>query len=217
MPGILPACPVAGSQLFRGDTTTEGRACDVLHAMKRIITIAILSTSLFANAGERSVLDKVRDKTEQVVEKTIDKTKEIVRDTKEVARDTKDSIKRTARRAERPARPSWCTTKECLSDQLPVYRGAATVSLADLGREIAAVKAQTPTGAPLYFMTRLQSLDEQLALLTERLSVLSLEQFQLRTAGPRIDFDQCVADLEEAISQAESGTVVLNGSILIAK
>lgn len=185
--------------------------------MKKIIILAILSTSLFANAGERNIIDKVRDKTEAVVEKTIDKTKEVVRDTKEVARDTKDSIKRTVRRADRPVRPTWCTTKECLSDHLPVYREAATVSLADLGRDIAAVKAQTPAGAPAYFRTRIQSLDEQLALLTERLSVLSLEQFQVRTTGPRIDFDQCVADLEQAIIQAENGTVVLNGSILIAK
>lgn len=185
--------------------------------MKKIITIAILSTALFVKAEERSVIDKVRDKTEAVVEKTIDKTKEIVRDTKEVARDTKDSIKRTVRRAERPVRPSWCTTKECLSDQFPVYRGAAAVSLADLGREIAVVKAQTPAGAPQYFTTRLQALDEQLAFLSERLSLLSQEQFQVRTTGPRVDFDQCVADLEQAISQAESGTIVLNGSILIAK
>lgn len=185
--------------------------------MKKIIILAILSTSLFANAGERNILDKVRDKTEAVVDKTIDKTKEVIRDTKEVARDTKDSIKRTTRRAERPVRPGWCTTKECMGENLPVYREAATVSLADLGREIAAVKAQTPAGAPAYFRTRVQSLDEQLALLTDRLSVLSAEQFQVRTTGPRIDFDQCVADLEQAIIQAENGTIVLNGSILIAK
>ena len=172
--------------------------------MKTLITIAALATTAFlAQASEKSIPDKVRDKAEAVVEKT-----------KEIAQDTKDAVKRTSRKI---ARTSWCTTKECLSNEMPIYRGAATVTLADLAREIAVLKSQTPADAPLYFRTRIQSLDEQLELLNNRLSILSLEQFQVRTAGPRINFDNCVADLEQAIGQAENGTAVLNGSILVLK
>ena len=175
--------------------------------MKNIIAIAALTATAFlANADDKTVADKVRDKAEAVVERT-----------KEITQDTKDSIKRTVRKADRAVRAEWCKTKECLSDDMPIYRGAATSTISDLGREIAAVKLQTPITAPVYFRTRLQSLDEQLALLTDRLSVLSLEQFQVRTTGPRIDFDRCVADLEEAISQAQNGTAVLNGSSFLVK
>ncbi len=175
--------------------------------MKTIITIAALATTAFlANAEEKSIPEKIRDKAEAVVEKT-----------KEIAGDTKDAIKRTARKTDRAARATWNTMKERVSDDMPTYRGAATVTLGDLAREIAAVKAQTPASAPLYFRTRIQSLDEQLELLTNRLSGLSLEHFQTRTTGPRIDFDHCVADLEQAIDQAENGTAVLNGSILVLK
>ena len=172
--------------------------------MKTLITIAVLATTAFlAQASEKSIPDKVRDKAEAVVEKT-----------KEIAQDTKDAVKRTSRKI---ARTSWCTTKECLSNEMPIYRGAATVTLADLAREIVVLKSQTPADAPRYFRTRIQSLDEQLELLNNRLSILSLEQFQVRTTGPRIDFDNCVADLEQAIGQAENGTAVLNGSILVLK
>jgi hypothetical protein len=175
--------------------------------MRNIITIAALTTTaFFAQADERTIPEKIRDKAEAVVEKT-----------KEIAQDSKDAVKRTARKTDRAVRAAWRTTKEYASDDMPVYRGAATVTLADLAREIAVVKSQTPAGAPLYFRTRIQSLEEQLELLTNRLSVLSLEQFQIRTTGPRIDFDQCVADLEQAIDQAENGTAVLNGSILVVK
>lgn len=172
--------------------------------MKTLITIATLATTVFlAQAADKSIPDQVRDKAEAVVEKT-----------KEIAQDTKDVIKRSTRKV---ARTSWCTTKECLSNEMPIYRGAATVTLADLASEIAVLKSQTPANAPLYFRTRIQSLDEQLELLNNRLSILSLEQFQVRTTGPRIDFDHCVADLEQAISQAENGTAVMNGSILVLK
>lgn len=172
--------------------------------MKNIITLAIITTtSFFAQAGEKSIPEKIRDKAEAVVEKT-----------KEITQDTKDAVKRTARKTDRAVRAAWRTTKESLSNDMPTYRKAATATLADLAREIADVKLQTPANAPLYFRTRVQSLEEQLELLNNRLSTLSLEQFQTRTTGPRIDFDECVADLEQAISQAENGTAVLNGSIL---
>lgn len=175
--------------------------------MKNTIAIAIITTTAFlAQADEKSIPEKIRDKAETVIEKS-----------KEITQDTKDAIKRTARKTDRAARAAWCTTKECVSDDMPIYHGAATVTLGDLAREIADVKSQTPASAPLYFRTRLQSLDEQLELLTNRLSVLSLEQFQVRTTGPRIDFDHCVADLEQAIGQAANGTAVLNGSILVLK
>ncbi len=175
--------------------------------MKNIISIALIVATVFrVQADEKSIPEKIRDKAEAVVEKT-----------KEITQDTKDAIKRSARKTDRTVRATWCKTKECLSDDMPIYRGAATTTLADLAREIADVKSQTPADAPLYFRTRIQSLTEQLELLTNRLSILSLEQFQARTTGPRIDFDLCVADLEQAIGQAENGTAVLNGSILVLK
>ncbi len=175
--------------------------------MKNIINIAILITAAsFAHADENTIPEKVRDKAEAAVEKT-----------KEITQDTKDAIKRTARKTDRAVRAAWNASKERLSDDMPTYRGAATVTLGELAREIAALKRQTPTNAPLYFRTRIQSLDEQLELLTSRLSLISLEQFQTRTTGPRIDFDQCVADLEEAIGQAENGTAALDESILVRK
>ena len=120
--------------------------------------------------------------------------------TKEITQDTKDAVKRTARKTDRAVRAAWRTTKESLSNDMPTYRKAATATLADLAREIADVKLQTPANAPLYFRTRVQSLEEQLELLNNRLSTLSLEQFQTRTTGPRIDFDECVADLEQAVA-----------------
>lgn len=174
--------------------------------MKHIITAVILSTAAFAHAEEKSVGEKVRDKAESVAGRV-----------KEVTIDTTDAAKRIGRKAAREARAAWVTTKEAMSDQLPVYRGGAVTTLADLGRDIVMLKSQTPPDAPRYYRTRIQSLDEQLELLTNRLAVLSFEQFQVRTSGPRIDFDRCVADLEQAIGQAENGSAVMEGSILMAK
>lgn len=203
----VPLRWLAIPRVFRNHTSSGTVRPDTFVAMKNIITIAALfATAFLANAEDKSVADKVRDKAEAAVEKT-----------KEIAQDTKDAIKRTARKTDRAVRAVWCKTKECASDEMPVYRGAAMSTITELGREIVALRSQTPLNAPLYFRTRLQSLDEQLELLSNRLSILSLEQFQTRTTGPRIDFDRCVADLEEAIDQAENGTAVLNGSILALK
>lgn len=174
--------------------------------MKHILTTTILAaTALFAQADDRSIPEKVRDAADAFV----DKTKEVARDTKDVivgaAHDTKEATARAVRRANRATRAAWVKSKAYLSDEMPTYSEGASATLTSLAREIAETKAMTPSPTPIYFRTRLVSLDEQHELLTRLLSLLSAEQLKDRTAGPRHDFDECVADLEAAIDQAKDG------------
>lgn len=178
--------------------------------MKHILTTTILAaTALFAQADDRTIPEKVRDAAEAVV----DKTKEVAIDTKDVivtaAHDTKDATTRAARRANRATRAGWAKTKAYLSDEMPTYSEGANATLTNLAREIAETKAMTPNPTPVYFRTRLTSLDEQHELLTRLLSLLSPEQLKERNTGPRHDFDECVEDLEAAIDQAKDGADAL--------
>ena len=168
--------------------------------MKHILTTAFLTAfACIAQADDRSIPKKARDTKDTVVEKT-----------KEAAHDTKDAIVGAARHAGRATRVVWGKTKAYLSDDVPTYREGAHATLAGLAREIADVKAQTPSAAPAYFRTRLLALDEQHKHLAKRLALLSPEQLKDRSSGPRYDFDQCLADLEQAIDQAEAGIGVLS-------
>ena len=170
--------------------------------MKHILTTTILVAAAFvAKADDRSFNEKARDTADAVVEKT-----------KEVARDTKDAAVDAARHAGRATRAAWGKTKAYVSDDMPVYREGASGTLAGLAREIAEVKARTPSEAPAYFLTRLLALDEQHKHLTERLALLSPEQLKDRSSGPRYDFDQCIGDLEQAIDQAKDGAGALSKS-----
>lgn len=168
--------------------------------MKNLLTTTLLvATAFVAQAEDRSLPEKARDTAGTVVEKT-----------KEVARDTKDVVVDAARQAGRATRAAWGKTKAYMSDDVPVYREGASATLADLAREIAEVNAQTPKAAPAYFRTRLLALDEQHKYLAKRLARLSPEQLKDRSSGPRYDFDQCVADLEQAIDQAQTGAGTLS-------
>lgn len=172
--------------------------------MKRILTTTILAATVFlAQADDRTIPEKIRDAAGNVIDKT-----------KEVAHDTKDAVVGTARRAGRATRSAWGKTKAYLSDDIPVYREGASATLAGLAREIAEIKAQTPSAAPAYFRTRLLALDQQFAHLEMRLSLLSREQLRERASGPRWDFDRCLGDLEKAIDQAEEGSEVLAVMVL---
>ena len=168
--------------------------------MKHILTITILAaTALLVQADERTIPEKIRDAAGNVIDKT-----------KDAAQDTKDAIVGAARKARSGTRAAWGKTKAFVSDEMPVYREGASATLAGLAREIAELKAQTPSAAPVYFRTRLQALDEQHAHLAMRLSLLSRDQLRDRTSGPRWDFDRCLGDLERAIDQAEEGAEVLS-------
>jgi hypothetical protein len=169
-----------------------------------ILTTAILASVTFvAQAEDRSIPEKVRDTAGNVSDKT-----------REVARDTKDAIVGAAHRAGRATRAAWGKTKAYFSDDMPVYREGASATLAGLSREIAELKARTPSAAPAYFRTRLLALDEQHAHLAMRLAQLSHQELKARSTGPRYDFDQCLGDLEQAIDQAEAGVGVLSNIAL---
>ncbi len=172
--------------------------------MKLILTI-LAATAFFAQADDRTIPEKVRDAAEAVV----DKTKEVARDAKDAVVDaahgTKDATAKAARRANRATRAAWVKTKAYLSDEMPAYSDGANAMLTSLAREIAEVKALTPSPAPSYFRTRLMSLDEQHELLVSLLARLSPEQLKDRASGPRHDFDECVQDLEDAVDQAKDG------------
>ncbi|MEQ1861506.1 MAG: hypothetical protein ABMA13_16415 [Chthoniobacteraceae bacterium] len=163
--------------------------------MKHILTTTILVATAFGSqANEKSITEKARHTAGAVVEKT-----------KDLASDTKDAVVGAARRAGKAVRTGWRESKAYVSDETPVYHEGANTILASLGREIAGVKEQTPRGAPVYFRTRLQALDEQHAHLVGLLAGLSPEQLKVRSSGPRYEFDQCVGDLEDAIDQAKDG------------
>ena len=163
--------------------------------MKHILAITILATiALAAQADERSIPEKVRNAADNIVEKT-----------KEAAHGTKDAIVGAARNAGRVTRVVWFKTTAYLGDDIPVYREGAHATLAGLAGEIAALKTETPAGAPAYFLTRILALDQQHEHLSKRLALLSHDELRERTAGSRYDFDRCVADLEQAIDQAVNG------------
>ena len=167
--------------------------------MKRILTTHILAAILLvAQADDRTLPEKARDTAGTVVEKT-----------KEVARDAKDAVVGAAHRVGKATRAAWSKTKAYLSEDASVYREGASATLVGLAREIAEVKARTPSGAPAYFRTRLLALDEQHAHLAMRLGQLSHLEMKDRSAGPRYDFDRCLGDLEAAIDQANDGADIL--------
>jgi hypothetical protein len=168
--------------------------------MKHILTTTILAAFAFvAQADDKSLTEKARDAADTAVEKT-----------KEVARDTKDFVVEATRDARRSTREYWNKTKAYVSDEAPVYHEGASATLANLAKEIAEVKAQTPGADPAYFRTRLQALDEQHEYLTRRLAELSPVQLKERSSGPRYDFDQGVSDLEQAIDQAKDGVHIVS-------
>ena len=163
--------------------------------MKHILTTTILAAAAcLAQAEEKSIPEKARETAGTVVEKT-----------REVTRDTKDAVVGAARHAGKATRAAWAKTKAYFSEEAPVYREGANVTLTELAREIAEVKAQTPAAAPGYFRTRLRALDEQHEYLAKRLPLLTPEQLKDRASGPRHDFDRCVGDLEQAVDQAKDG------------
>ena len=163
--------------------------------MKHLLATTILAAAAcIAQAEDKSIPEKARETAGTVVEKT-----------KEVARDTKDAVVGTARKAGKATRAAWAKTKAYFSEEAPVYRTGANVTLTELAKEIAEVQAQTPRAAPAYFHTRLRALDEQHEYLVKCLPLLTPEQLKDRSSGPRHDFDRCVGDLEQAIDQANDG------------
>ena len=168
--------------------------------MKQILTITILAASIFiAQGDDRSIPEKARDAA-----------KTVAAETKEAAHDTKDAIVGAARHAGRATRAAWAKTKAYLSDDVPTYREGAHATLAGLAREIADVKAMTPSAAPVYFRTRLQALEQQHAHLAMRLADMSRQELKVRSSEAHQDFDQCLGDLEQAIDQAASGADMLS-------
>ena len=168
--------------------------------MKQNLTITILAASLaIAQAADRTIPEKARDAASTVAEKT-----------KEAAHDTKDALVGAARHAGRATRAAWAKTKAYLSDDVPTYREGAHATLAGLAREIADVKAVTPSAAPAYFRTRLQALDQQHAHLAMRLADMTRQELKVRSSAAHQDFDQCLGDLERAIDQADSGADMLS-------
>ena len=168
--------------------------------MKHILTTTILAATAFvALADDRSIPEKARDTAANVVEKT-----------EGIARHTKNVVLSVAHHAGRVTRDAWEKNKAYESDDTAIYHEGANATLAGLAREIAEVKVETPNAAPAYFRTRLAALDEQHKHLAQQLAQLSPEQFKDRSAGPRHDFDRCLADLEEAIDQAKDGAATLS-------
>ena len=166
--------------------------------MKQILTTAILTASIFtaafvSEAAERTLPQKARA----------------------AAQDTKEAIVDAAHGVGRAARIGWHKTKEFFSDDMPVYHEGARATLTALTREIADLRARTPVSAPNYFRTRLVALDEQQMHLAGRLALLTREELRERTYGPRFDFDRCIADLEQAIDQAQNGADTL--AVIAAK
>lgn len=167
--------------------------------MKHILTISILAATVFlAQADDRTIPQKVRNAADNVADTT-----------KEAAKDTKDAIVDAAHEVRRAARSGWQKTKAFFSDDPPVYNEGARATLVALGREIAELKARTPLSAPKYFQTRLLALDEQQAFLSSRVALMTREELRNRTAGPRHEFDRFIADLEQAIDQAQNGADTL--------
>lgn len=167
--------------------------------MKHILTATVLAATIFAGqAAEKSFPEKVRNAAENVADKT-----------REAAHDTKDAIVGTAHRVGRATRGAWFKTKAYLSDDVPVYQEGAAATVSGLGREIAELRARTPSAAPAYFRTRLLSLKEQHDHLAMRLGQLTRDELRERSLGPRYDFDRCVMDLEQAIDQALDGADML--------
>jgi hypothetical protein len=172
--------------------------------MKRRLTATILTTTIFAatmlltQADDRTVLEKVRDGADKAAEKT-----------REAALDTKDAVVGAAHDVRRATRRAWNKTKAFFSDDMPVYHEGASAILADLARDIADLKARTASSAPGYYRTRLLALDEQHEHLTRHLLLLTNDDIKDRSAVPRHDFDRCLADLERALDQAESGADAL--------
>ena len=168
--------------------------------MKPLLTITILAASLFiAQGDDRSITEKARDAAGTVAEKT-----------KEAAHDAKDAIVGATRHAGRATRAAWAKTKAYVSEDVPTYREGAQATLAGLAREIADVKAITPSAAPVYFRTRLLALDQQHAHLAMRLADMTRQELKIRSSPAHQDFDQCLGDLEQAIDQAESGADMLS-------
>ena len=166
---------------------------------QHLLTITLLAATVcLARADEKTIAEKARATAGTVVEKT-----------KDVARDTKDVVVGAAHQAGKATRAAWAKTKAFVSDDLPVYREGANETLAGLSREIAEVKAQTPSHAPAYFRTRVLALDQQHEHLAKRLARLSPEQLRDRASGPRHALDRCIGDLEQAIDQAKDGTGTL--------
>ncbi len=172
-------------------------------AMKNILTTTLI-TALLATAAviiqadDRTIPEKTRDAIDTVVDKT-----------KDAAHDTKLAIKDTARHVGKSTRAAWSKTKAFFSEDKAVYHEGAGATLAGLEREIAVLKARTPGAAPLYFRTRVAALTEQHEYLTSRLEQLDEEAIKTRLSGPRHEFNRCLADLEDAIDQAEEGADTL--------
>jgi hypothetical protein len=172
--------------------------------MKHRISITILTTTILAatllltQADDRTVGEKIRDGADKAAEKT-----------KEAAVDTKDAVVDAAHDVRRATRTAWHKTKAFFSEDMPVYHEGAGAILADLGRDIAGLKARTASSAPAYYRTRLLALDEQHEHLTRHLLLLTRDVIKDRSAVPRHDFDRCLGDLERALDQAESGADAL--------
>ncbi len=150
-------------------------------------TVAIFASAFLLQADDRTASEKARD----------------------AAQETKGAIKEAAHEVGRAARIGWQKTKAFFSDDVPAYHEGARTTLVALGKEIAEVKARTPESAPAYFRTRLLSLDQQHDYLSRWILALRTEELRERGAGPRLDFDRCVADLERAIDQAHDGADTL--------
>jgi hypothetical protein len=171
--------------------------------MKQFLpTTILLAAVCWAQADDRSI-----------TEKTLDTAGAIVHKSEEVARGAKDRIVDAAHHAGRAGRAAWVKSRAYESDEVPVYREGAKATLANLADEIADAKDQTPVAAPVYFRTRLQSLDEQHALLEKRLALMSPAELKDHASGPRYDFDQCVGDLEQAIDQVKLGAAALSKTV----
>lgn len=167
--------------------------------MKHILTATILIATAFTlHADDKSIAQKTHDAAETIADKTT-----------EMVREAKGVVFNTSHRAERAARAAWNKTKAYVSDETPVYRTGANEGLAGLGREIAEVKAQTPSDAPTYFNTRLLALDQEREHLAKTLALMTPKEIQNRTSRARLEYDRCVTDLESAIDQAQEGVEML--------
>ena len=156
--------------------------------MKHSITTTILTTAVFAATALMARADGPT-----FTEKA-----------REAGRDTKDAIVDAAHDVGRATRIGWSKTKAFFSDDMPVYHDGAQATLAALAKEIGGMKAGA-VSAPAYFRTRLLALEEQQEYLAARLALLNHEHLRDRTSGPCHEFDRCLADLERAVDQAESG------------
>ena len=156
-----------------------------------LATVLLAATAFPVRADERTASQKTRD----------------------AAHDTKDAIVDAAHGVGRAARIGWHKTKAFFSDDLPAYHDGAHATLAALAKEIFAVKARTPERAPAYFHTRLLALEQQHEYLSRHVSMVTRDHLRDRTTGARYDFDRGVADLEQAIDQAENGADLFGKNI----